>query len=110
MPSQNFPKILEQNSLVRCIGRVSNTNLGSFYCCDVDSNLIQNDIYVRLSKISENKCQLLIAKKTLLYENPPKIFFNKYTDEKTAKKEYNEIIETDKKRREKLADKIFNKN
>lgn len=110
MLQQNYPKILWQNSLVKCNSGISSLNTGIFHSYNANVNLIQNDIYVQLSQISKDEYNLLIAKQSLFNKNPPQIFSKQFTDEKIAREEYNKIIETDKKRREKIIDKIFSWN
>ena len=109
MTLQDYSVILKQNSLVKCVG-VLESDLDIFYFNNANINLIQSDIYVRLSKISENKYQLSIAKHPFLHKNYVQIFFKELTDKKIARREYNEIIKADKKRREKIINKIFSKN
>jgi len=110
MLQQNYPKILEQNRLVKYNSGISSLNAGIFHSYNTNVNLIQNDIYVQLSQISKNKYNLLVAKQPLLRENPFQIFSRQFADEKTARKEYKNIIETDKKRRGKIINKIFSWN
>ncbi len=109
MPPQNYPKILEQNRLVKCVG-ILESDLGVLYLNNADINLIQNDVRVKLSKISNDKCQLLIYKSPLFYGDYTEIIFKKYSDEKTARQEYENILEADKKRRKRLVKHILSVN
>ncbi len=109
MPAQTFPKILKQKNLIKCVGSLE-SKLGIFYLNNADINLIQNDVCVKLSKISNDKCQLLIYKYPLFYGDYAEIIFKKYYDEKTARQEYENILEADKKRRKRLVKHILSVN